>query len=53
MQLNGTWSQWESRGGGLAGTPVPAIHEDKRIAVFATGLDGQLWFIEQEKGGTG
>ena len=41
------------RGGKLSGTPVPAVQADERITVFSTGLNGELWFIEQkEKGDT-
>ena len=54
QELNGGWSDWESLGGKLAGTPVPAIREDgMRIIVFSTGSNGKLWYIEQKTGGSG
>ena len=52
-QLNGSWSDWESFGGKLAGTPVPATQEDGRVVVFSTGSNGDLLRLEQQTvGGT-
>jgi hypothetical protein len=52
MQLNSSWSGWQSHGGRLAGTPVPAIEENGQIVVFSTGADGQLMRISETAGWT-
>ncbi|HEU5098416.1 MAG TPA: hypothetical protein VFU22_05325 [Roseiflexaceae bacterium] len=46
-QRNGSWSGWQSLGGGFKSNPVVGRNDDGRLEVFARGLDDALWHTSQ------
>jgi hypothetical protein len=43
----GSFSPWNSLGGGLASAPAVARNADGRLEVFARGTDNGLWHMWQ------